>query len=503
MASPPVVDSPTLFDTAAPQSADDPQLRLVVLSGSRASEVYEVNEPLVVGRGAEVNLRLVEPNVSRSHARFARGPSGQLYVEDLGSRNGTHVNGERVERRLLKLGDRVHVGPGVVFLVTVHDQLEEQRLQTKKLEVIGRLSGGIAHDFNNLLAAIVANVHFLKRVPDPEPELLQECLGEILTAAQQGADLTSQLLGYARQGRYEESVVRLDELVAEVLGMLRRTIDPSVELLVDVAPDLSVRGDRTQLTHVLMNLCVNARDAMMPGGGRLWVSVARKQADHEGRGFAVITVRDEGHGMPPETQERIFEPFFTTKGRGGTGLGLASAYGIIERHGGLIEVDSVEGVGTSFRVYLRTHEPLADAVPQLPQHISRDEIRLLGSNLRVLLVDDEDLVRSSTARLLRGEGMTVVDLADGRAALEIIAEPGRRFDLAVIDWLMPGMGGGELLPLLRARDHNLPVLVVTGYSDQDQLREAVAGDPLCWLLRKPFSRAELVGAVRVAFASLG
>jgi pSer/pThr/pTyr-binding forkhead associated (FHA) protein len=202
-------DTPTIFDRAMPASGELVALRIVMLAGSRAGQVYEIQDEMLIGRQLGAAIRVDEPSVSREHAMVRRDTSGQLIAEDLGSRNGTHVNGARVDRQALRVGDRINIGPKVVLMLTLKDTLEEQRLQSQKLESIGRIAGGIAHDFNNLLAAIMANVHYLRRLKTLEEEEVRACMDEIKLAAEQGADLTRQLLGFARRGKYEESPVDL------------------------------------------------------------------------------------------------------------------------------------------------------------------------------------------------------------------------------------------------------------------------------------------------------
>ncbi len=369
-------------------------------------------------------------------------------------------------------------------------RLSLQLQQAQKMEAIGTLAGGIAHDFNNLLMAIQGNVSLALFDLDPShPQ--HAVLGNIERLVQSGADLTSKILGYARKGRYQVRPLPLNELVEETAATFGR-MRKEIQVVCRLAPGLPpVNADRAQIQQVLLNLFVNAGDAMA-GGGTLTLRTALvTSAEIPFQGYAIrpgtyveITVADTGVGMTPEVRKRIFEPFFTTKKLGrGTGLGLASAYGIVKSHGGYIDVVSAPGRGSTFYVYL----PAAAGQAAEPEPHKRPPAAGRGT---ILLVDDEPEVLEVTACILERLGYEVLRAGSGREAIAIYE--GRRADirLVVLDMIMPEMGGGEVFDALKRIDPAARILLATGYSLQGQAREIL--DRGCvGFLQKPFDLEEL------------
>jgi PAS domain S-box-containing protein len=383
--------------------------------------------------------------------------------------------------------------------VTERLRLEEQLRQAHKMEAVGRLAGGVAHDFNNILNVIMGRAELLKqRVPDESP--LRKHTTEILYAAERAAALTRQLLAFSRKQVLQPKVLDLNSVVGEMERLLRRLIGEDVRLVVSQEPHLGrVKADPGQMEQVLMNLVVNARDAM-PRGGSLLIETRNVELDdayvrsHAGAqpgSHVLLAVSDTGHGMDAETQRHIFEPFFTTKKPGkGTGLGLATVYGIVQQSGGFIAVYSEIGRGTTFKVYLPRVEGAVQTRPApSPQ-------RARGSE-SVLLVEDETSLRELTTELLEASGYHVQAAADGAEALAMSRRCGDPVDLLLTDVIMPGMTGRELAERLLSEHPETRVLYMSGYTD-DAISQHGVLEHGVKLLSKPFTEEALTRKVREA-----
>lgn len=378
--------------------------------------------------------------------------------------------------------------------VTREVELERELQQSQKMEAIGRLAGGVAHDFNNTLTAISGFTALaIESLPPDSPA--REDLGQVVDAAGRAADLTRQLLGFARKQTAQPRVLDLGRTIVPMLELLRRTIGEHITLEAEFAPDTwPVRIDPSQLDQVLTNLVVNARDAIA-GTGRISVRV-RNAALHDSevpqrRGeWVVLIVSDTGKGMSKETLDRAFEPFFTTKPEGqGTGLGLATVYGIVDQNGGFIDVESAPGAGTSFHIHL----PRDAGLPT-----TREAPRTTGTALTaprsntILVVEDDALLRALIERLLRQAGYTVRSAQNGPAALSLTDLDS--IELLVTDVIMPGMNGHELYTELALRHPGLRCLYVSGYA-RDVLATQGIVPPDVALLPKPFSHDALIRRV--------
>jgi signal transduction histidine kinase/ActR/RegA family two-component response regulator len=376
---------------------------------------------------------------------------------------------------------------------------QHELIQAQKMEAVGRLAGGIAHDFNNLLTVIISQSELLGMSfdrEDPRSRLVET----IHRAASRAAALTRQLLAFSRKQVLQPTVLDLNEVVAGIAMLLRRVIGEDIELSTLPGPTVTrVRADRSQIEQVIMNLAVNARDAM-PEGGSLTIQTGHARLDGDGAGpdagvpagdYALLTVSDTGVGIPTDVQPLIFEPFFTTKELGkGTGLGLATVYGIVRQHGGHIAVDSAPGAGTRFRVYLPTAaeaESPAEAPPASPE---------LGRET-VLLVEDEAEVRTVVRRSLESLGYVVMEAPDPEEALRLAETHSGVIDLLLSDVVMPGMNGLQLAAKLRAQRPTVPIVFMSGYSDPAIVRQEIIETAV--VIDKPFTRAELSRALRRAF----
>jgi len=366
--------------------------------------------------------------------------------------------------------------------VTERKRLEAQLRQSQRLESVGQLAGGIAHDFNNLLSVIRGYARFLVDGLD-ESDPMRSDAAEIEKAAESAAGLTAQLLVFSRREVVPLSVVDVSDVLTGITSLLARTLGEDVALHTDVeSPLLCVEADRTQLEQVLMNLAVNARDAM-PSGGELHIGLSDVDDDAPA---VRLTVRDTGEGMAPEVVERAFEPFFSTKAKGqGTGLGLATVYGIVTQAGGTIEIHSTPGEGTTVEVVL----PASDAGPARAPAEEADD-RAAATRETILVVEDEGAVRRLTCRILEGAGYRVLEAADGPGAVAAWDEHAGEIDLLLTDVVMPGMSGRELAQQLETE----PVFM-SGYTDDVMLRHGVDG---VRLVQKPFDAPTLLGAVRGA-----
>jgi len=386
------------------------------------------------------------------------------------------------------------------------DKLRDQLQQAMKMEAVGRLAGGVAHDFNNLLTAIIGNVslaHMKLSPSDPAADMLMEAN----KAAGRAATLTQQLLAFSRKQIVEPKVLSPNELIADLHAMLVRLIREDIRIRILPGKGLgSVKVDPSQFQQVLVNLVVNARDAM-PNGGKIVIETSNAELDDAycagrpyvkpGR-FVKVAVSDTGHGMSEEVKRHIFEPFFTTKAKGsGTGLGLAMAYGAVKQAGGSIEVYSEDGKGTTFKIYLPRVEggapkPVKDDLPQ----------KLQGGTETVLLVEDEDAVRNMCARILEDLGYRVHQASNGKEAIALSDGYGGRIDLLMTDMVMPGMNGGDLATQLILHRPDMMVLYTSGYTEDVIVHHGVLDDEVSFL-PKPYSPSVLAKKVRELLDAAG
>ena len=416
---------------------------------------------------AEPQARPMGANLQLS----ARRKDGSTFPAEISLNAVTSAPGERLVLAAVRdVTDRMELEA-----VRQREALAEQREQVHRLESLGQLAGGVAHDFNNLLGVIMNYTALLARgITDP---LAMRDLDEIRAAAERGAGLTRQLLTFARRDVVHPEPLEVNSVVEALAMMLGRTLGDHIDLHLQLSADrLVVLADRHQLEQILLNLAINARDAMRDGGV---LTIGTSSAGAE----VLLTVGDTGHGMPPEVAARAFEPFFTTKSTGeGTGLGLATVYGIVQQGRGTVAIESAPGAGTTVVVRL----PAASGAT-----LEADRSRHMpaGGRERILLVEDEPALRAGTARMLADRGYTVLVATDGVDALELLADEVLGVDLVVTDVAMPKMRGDELARVLAVRAPQVPVIFVSGYDSGD--------DPLPGrVLPKPLSEDVLLRAVR-------
>jgi PAS domain S-box-containing protein len=431
-------------------------------------------------------------------AQFARGDEAQAESQWKG-KDGTPVTVRLNVRLVRDSSGQIECFEGLVEDVTEQRSLENQFRQAQRLEAVGRLAGGVAHDFNNVLTAITGYSELLLDEFEPGDRKRQD-VQEIHAAAQRAAGLTRQLLAFSRKQVFQTRVLDLNAVVRMLEKMLQRLIGEDVKLEMSLDSALgAVRADPGQLEQVILNLAVNSRDAM-PGGGRLTVETANVDLDEAyarehvavrpGR-YVMLAVSDTGTGMDAETQSHIFEPFFTTKEQGtGTGLGLATVYGIVKQSGGYVWVYSEPGGGATFKIYLpRVEEPVA------AQDVVLSERPVAGGRETVLVAEDDASVREIVTEVLTHKGYRVLRAPDGQTALEMArAEPGE-IRLLVTDIVMPSMSGRELAEALVAERPGLRVLYMSGYTDDAVVRHGVLEEGLPYL-QKPFTPRALAVKVR-------
>jgi len=382
--------------------------------------------------------------------------------------------------------------------ITERKGLQEQLLQSQKLEAIGQLAGGVAHEFNNTLQVIQGYTGIAIADPDLPPKIVQN-LNNVQKATDRAASLTQQLLAFGRKNTLSFNFFDLGELLNKQMTLLRQLISEDIEIEIEnEIENGSIKGDAGMLEQVFLNLCINARDAM-PSGGKITIQVRKFVADPEFllthswaqlETYGLVTVRDNGIGMPPEVLSHVFEPFYTTKEVGkGSGLGLSVAYGIIQQHSGMIEVESLPGERTIFSVYI----PLSSEKSHQPEH--PEEKTISGGEETVLVVEDEIEVLNLVTEILEDKGYTVRKAENGEDGFERFLEIKNTVNLALIDLVMPKMGGWELYQKLQAIQPGLPVIFCTGY-DANSLDKTEVEQNQIMVLQKPYLPSQLTQAVR-------
>jgi len=466
--------------------------RLVVLSGGEIGRRYTLAEVSVIGRDEGTAIFLDDAEVSRQHAVIARAEQGGYTIEDLGSSNGTLVNGQSVKRGELSFGDRIQVGSHVMLFAR-HSPVDDQILERQRFEALGRLAAGICHDFNSMLGVAMAGTDYLSswfREEDPADPEVNACVEDINVAVERASALARRLVEFGRSGPRGYEEVDLSALCQELAALLRGSFPTSVALETTLEPRLTVMGHSPELQQVLMNLMINARDAM-PDGGTLRLSAERCR---EGRSVhAVLRVQDDGIGMDEQTRESIFEPFFSTKGSEGFGLGLANVREIVALHGGEISVESAPGEGTTFEIRLPSIATIRPSV-RLSRRVSTPPPALTVP-ATILVVDHEEMARRAAERLLSRAGYSVMLAEDGRRAVKCFMESEQAPEVVLLDLDMPHLDGDRTFGLIRGLDRNVPVVMCSTHVDQTKEAALIAQGVEC-VVRKPYGEEELLGPLR-------
>jgi PAS domain S-box-containing protein len=476
-----------------------------VLANEAVAELYGTSVDSVLGkRDADFNPKCEEVEKYVRDDREVMTSQRATFISEepaTNARTGETRWFQTVKVPLLSLDGSTRQVLGVATDITERKQLEDQFRQAHKMEAVGRLAGGVAHDFNNVLTIIRAQTEFLLADLAADDHRREDVL-EIQSATDRAAAFTRQLLAFSRRQLLQPEVLELNAVITGMEMMVRRLVGEDVVLLTKLHPDLPrISADPSQLQQVLLNLVVNARDAMPRGGTILIESAVVELDEHYPRQHptakpgvhVVLAVTDTGCGMDPATRSRIFEPFFTTKEPGkGTGLGLSTVYGIVKQSGGHIWVYSELGRGTTFKLYFPpTHGEVKASEPE------RTAPAVFGSGATILLVEDERPVRSTVRRLLERHGYKVLEAANGQDALTLISTRGGEINLVLSDMVMPGMSGMELADRVRVLSPAVPVLLMTGYTEEAITR---AGDRPRdeQIIEKPFTLHTMLE--RVAWA---
>ncbi|MGI9045042.1 MAG: PAS domain S-box protein [Gemmatimonadaceae bacterium] len=478
----------------------------IVTWNNHAEIVYGWTAEEAIGRNFFEIILLGEASASEvSEIRAALG-SGEHVVRELevtrrdGSRVWTAI---RLSPIMDAQGRVTHIAGSSVD-ITERRRLEQQFRQAQKMEAVGRLAGGIAHDFNNVLTVIKGHAEFLS-LDLPASGESREDVDQITKSAARAASLTRQLLAFSRQQVLEMQVIEANALLRDMERMLGSLIGGDILLTLTLDDSALVFADESQLEQVIMNLVINARDAM-PGGGSLRVATRKVRLDSEeasrhpearaGR-YVAIDVTDTGTGIEPDLLVKIFEPFFTTKELGkGTGLGLATVYGIAQQSGGFVDVQSSPGRGSTFTLYVPAAQVDAAAIP-LPACAGT-----VPGNELILLVEDQDEVRKVGKRILVSRGYRVVEARNGVEALAVLQAPDAGVDLVVTDAVMPLMNGTDLVRSLRGLDPSMPVIIASGYTDPE-LVAYCTGELGVLFLAKPFRTDDLIRLVRETLDAAG
>jgi len=389
--------------------------------------------------------------------------------------------------------------------ISQRERLEEQLRQAQKMEAIGRLAGGIAHDFNNLLTAIIGNAD-LALLSITEEDLVWDNIKDISSTAERAAELTRQLLAFSRKQIIKPIIVNVSSVLSDIESMLRRVIGEDINLNFSIAENLhSIKADPTQIEQLIVNLSVNARDAM-PKGGQLTVATKNIHLDSSGSKIFIdapegdyieLTISDSGTGIPIEIQDRVFEPFFTTKGDLGTGLGLATVYGVVKQNKGYIVIESSKGKGTTFKILLPSliDEPESNKCYENGSDESQD-----NSNELILIVEDEEFVRKMAVKSLQKYGFSVIESSCGKEAIEICNKSKENIDLVLSDVVMPDMNGPDIIPHIKKCYPDIKVLFMSGYTEDSIVDQSIL-DPNINFIAKPFRPLELVQKIKVVLGN--
>lgn len=480
---------------------------LVVMCGDQVGRRYLIQDRAVIGRTAQATVYIPDPQISRSHAEIVRDGGGTYIIVDMESRNGTLVNGLQIRSHQLSLGDQIQIGSSVL-LFTQRDPGVEQLLHRQKLEALGRIGAGVAHDFNNLLGAVMASLDYIgtlssdKQLGNPD---VSECLQDIRIASKRAAELSFRLLGFARHNTQAFGSVDLSAICEEVAHLSRRTFMRSIKVNAVIDDGLIVTGDRVQLHQMLMNLCINARDAM-PDGGTLTIEAGPALDRANGNTHTRVVISDSGQGMDDSTKSRAFDPFYTTKKKGnqGSGLGLATVLEVVTAHGGNITLDTAIGAGTTFSIVLPLGKQFSQntALPTSTRQITPTPKPINTQRTGfVLLVEDEVILGRSTSRLLEQVGHSVHSVCSGADAVQWYQTAKEKPDLVLLDMNMPGMSGADTYRALRKMNPKCFAMVYSGYwtpEEEEQLRS----EGILEFIQKPFDARQLRQAVSDALKSI-
>ncbi len=495
--------------------------RLVILSGDQIGRVFPISISTVIGRAEDVDIQLEVLEISRRHARIWFADDGDWWIDDQGSANGIWV--DRVPVRgaaKLTFGCRIQLGGSLIMVFTHRDVLEDQIFQMQKLESLGRLAGEVAHDLRNLLMVYQSNIGLLQESFDNKELLsygrlspldLQDILGELTSATDRASGLTGRLLGFARREDEELSTVNIADMLAEVEGMVRSTFPHEIELSCRVhGGPLKILASEGRIHQALMNLCINARDAMAGGGkicldarclpaasGNLLELPLSNESDH-----VMVTVKDNGPGMDEVTLGQIFEPFFTTKPKGqGTGLGLATVYSVVKDHGGHISVKSRPGRGTIFTLVFPLKKESGEAFPVI--RAAEKCVTFIGSPRKVLMISPRPVGRKRLARCFRELALSLLWEDLGKEGLAVLHQERESIAAVVLDIDIHDMSIEKAAAAIRRAAPNRPIiLMVPDHLPDHRLTRRAESAGVHAVLLSPISTASLQQAINHAIESV-
>jgi len=470
---------------------------LIVLHGPDAGVMHPVVDELVLGRSESASVYVDDEKVSRRHARLVAVGPEQVRLEDLGSKNGTWLNGQRLlDSAILADGDNIQIGERAAFHFVLRDTLERRVIERQKMEAIGRLAGRTAHAFNNLLSVALGGLSQLRDMSSTLPPLQRDIINDSIEAIERATELSLQLLGLARRPVPVSEPIALNAFIGDLGRVFQRTLGPGQALVLEVDPDLFVLGDRSQLQQALLNVCINAREAT-PSGGTIKVRASRRRIvrqDEVARvegvvpgDYVEIVVRDSGEGIDPVHLKHIFEPFFTTKKSGqASGLGLAIVLAVVHGHGGAVSVRSAPGQGTEMSLFFPVAPAKVDAGPATIRGVP-----LALEHHTVLVVDDDAAVLRSVTRMLEHLGQRVLATTTAEGALSIFRAKGPSIDVIILDIAMPGRDGLALLADLRQLDPKIRVILSSGsYGEVKDTSGVIA------FLPKPYTLQQISEALK-------
>ena len=470
----------------------------IILSWNRGAEnLYGYTAEEVIGRPINLLVPADRPDeVSTILDKIRRGEHIMHYETRRVSKNGSVVDVALTISPIRDTTGSIIGASTIAQNVTERKRLEAQLLQSQKMESVGRLAGGIAHDFNNLLTAIISYADLMAFDLDKTKQYYRDAL-EIQKAGHRAAALTRQLLAFSRQQMFESQLLNVNGIVSDMAKLLHRLLGEDIEQVTVLEPDLApVLADPSQIEQVIMNLAINARDAM-PNGGQLTIETANVMLDEQYRvaghfevktgAYVMLAMSDTGIGMDQATQERIFEPFFTTKEFGkGTGLGLSTVYGIVKQSEGAIWVYSELGIGTTFKIYLPRGTMLSLAQLPEPTPMHQPASKIARQNFTILVVEDEAVVRELIHRVLKQAGYITLDAQNGHQALDLVAAHPDQIDLIITDIIMPRMTGWELVDQLHQQGAQIKVIYMSGYTNQTVKQHMILQQRATYL-QKPFT----------------
>ncbi len=476
----------------------DRQHRLILLNDAMCDFMGKRREEMLGRTGPEINPATAGPSLwKQEETLFSTGR--EVVTEDSVPDFRGNVRPLLTKKSLLtdRSGNKQIVG--VARDITEYKRLQAQFLQAQKMEAIGALAGGVAHDFNNLLNVINGYSELILETIGPDDPIRAD-LNHIRNAAQHAASLTSQLLAFSRKQILQPEILNLNDSITQMSSMLRRVIGENIDVVTVTQPGLGlVSADPGQIQQIIMNLAVNARDAM-PGGGKLTIETTNVDCDEDyvkdhpavkAGSYVMLAISDNGIGMDEATKAHLFEPFFTTKGKGkGTGLGLSTIYGIVKQSNGFIWVYSEPGKGSTFKIYLPRAED--SAVSVTAKSATRTESR--GTET-VLVVEDEETVRDLACRILRDRGYNTLEAANATQALAVAGGRGGEIHLVLTDVILPGMTGKDLVSRLKSERPNIKVLYTSGYPDNSIVHHGILDRGVAFL-QKPFTVKSMVNKVR-------